>query len=256
MPVKIYVGAEATAAVLGTPLNLALYGPPGIEKTSDAVSLFCRDGRCTAFLIPAEDGALKGPAARGLPVPAHCEPVKSWAAMYEVLCTVAQNRDKFNGVVIDGLSAFSTYLYNEASGSNLKNKWDVPVLVSRQLIMLRDILRHVGLHAVYTAHDDPPVVKEGVFYPGAMKLQPRTMVKDYFGMLDTVIRVGRLQLPGRPAMRVYYPGGNIWPTELGPVQPPDLNAWLQKNREGCNYSCVPADLPGFVRSRQPPYVGL
>lgn len=256
MPVKIYTGAEAVAAVVGTPINIVLYGPNGIEKTTDAVSLFLRDGRCTAFVIPAEDGALKGPAARGMPIPDCSEPVKSWAAMYETLLWVAHNRQHYNGVIIDGLSAFSTYLYNEATASNPKNKFDVPVMVSRQLILLRDLLRQLGLHAIYTAHEEPPAVKEGVFYPGSMKLQPRTMVRDYNGMIDTVIRVGRFSFPGRPTLRVYFPGGNIWPAELGPMPPQDLGSWLVKNREGCNYSCVPADLPAFVRARQPPYQGL
>ena len=78
-----------------------------------------------------------------------------------------------------------------------------------------------------------------------------------FGLLDSVIRVDWLTIPGRAPMRVYYTGGEVWPAELGTFgMPADVRAWRVKNREGCNSMIVPADLGAFLRSRQPPYLGL
>jgi hypothetical protein len=38
--------------------------------------------------------------------------------------------------------------------------------------------------------------------------------------------------------------------------PADARAWFVKNREGCNYTVVPADLGAFLRMRNPPYQNL
>ena len=114
----------------------------------------------------------------------------------------------------------------------------------------------LGMHSVFIAHAEPPAMQDGIFYPGSMKLSPRSIVREYFGQLDTVLRVDYLQPLGGARTRVYHTGGSLWPQELGPMQPPDVNQWLVKNREGCNQVVVPADLGAFLRGKQPPYGGL
>ena len=79
VPIEIVEGEAAVANVYAQPANLMLYGPPGIGKTTAAISLLCKDGVCSAFCIPCEDGALKTIASLGLPIPAHPkETVKTW----------------------------------------------------------------------------------------------------------------------------------------------------------------------------------
>ena len=80
-------------------------------KSTDAARAFTKNGRCNAFFIPCEDGALKAIAARGMPVPDHPkQTVKSWGAMCEALGWLYEHRANYVGCVIDGLSAFSSYI--------------------------------------------------------------------------------------------------------------------------------------------------
>jgi AAA domain len=257
MPIEIVSGDAAYANVVGLPANVLLYGPPGIGKTTDAVTAFTHDGRCSAFMIYCEDGALKSVAARKLPIPGHTKyPVKSWGAMVEAIAWLGQNRDKFNALIIDGFSTFAADLYKAASEQfKGKNKYDIPNAVRTCLVQLREWVRLLGLHSVFVGHPLPPVTLDGTFYQGSFALSPKTIVRDFFGQLDTVLRVDWVVPLGRPPIRVYYTGGEIWPTELG-APPVDVRQWMVKNREGVNQAVVPADLATFLRARQPPYVGL
>lgn len=260
MPIEIVTGAEAQANVVGQPANILVYGGPGLLKTTDAVQAFTQNGRCNAFIIPCEDGALKGVAARGLPVPDHPkQTVKSWGAMMESIGWLYNHRSNYTAVIIDGFSAFSSYIYKEAEEVHRgnKNKFLVPVQVRNCLFQLREWIRGSGLHSVFIAHPLPPAVMDNIFYPGGFALSPKSIVPEYFGQTDTVLRVDHLQLPGRPAMRVYWTGGEVWPTELGTFgQPQDWRNWRAKNREGVALAVVPADLGAFLRARQPPYWGI
>lgn len=266
MAIEIVTGAAATQNVGGLPANVILYSDPGRGKTTDAVSAFCRDGRCTAFAIPFEDGALKAPAARGFPTPDHPrETVKSWGALYETLAWLSQHRQNYNGLILDGLSVFSTFLYKEAEVQlKGKNKWDIPMQVRTQLLTLRQFLRDIGLHSIITAHPIAPGFVDGVFLKGGFALSPKSLINEFFGQTDTVLRtdyvVPSVQQPAPPnapppnPVRVYFTGGESWPA--GFDQPPDWRYWRTKNREGCASAIVPADLGAFLRGRQPPYGGL
>lgn len=260
--IDIVTGADAQQNVAGLPANVLLYGGPGLGKTTDAVATFCVGNRCNAFVIPCEDGALKAPAARGLPVPDHPrEPVKSWPQMCEAIGWLNQNRSRYTGLIIDGFSVFSTYLY-KAAQSEVKssNKYDIPLLVRSQLLTLRGWLRALGLHSVLIAHPIQPGFQEGVFYQGGFSLSPKSLIGEYFGQTDTVLRVDYVTPPAvvggppPPPSRVYFTGGTDWPASF--VQPPDWRWWRTKNREGCNSAIVDADLGRFLRARQPPYGGL
>lgn len=259
MSISIVTGANAAANVAALPANICLYGPPGTLKTTDAISAFTVNGRCTAFAIPCEDGALKILASRGMPIPDHPEhTVKSWGQMQGVIEWLAKNAaGRYNAVVLDGFTPFSAYLYNEAEASlkGSKNKFLVPTQVRQCLFHLREWIRMLGLHSVFIAHAEPPAVQDGVFYEGSFKCTPRSIVREYFGQLDTVLRVGTVVPLGQQPVRVYYTGGNVWPDGIGQA-PPDLRHWLVKNREGCNFAAVPADLGAFLRMRQPPYRAL
>lgn len=258
--IDIVTGAAAQANVLGLPANVLLYGPAGTLKSTDAAQAFTSNGRCNAFCIPCEDGALKPIAARGLPVPDHPrQTVKSWGAMVESIAWLSQNRQNYTGLIIDGYSPFTSYIYREAEEQHRgnKNKFQVPVQVRNCLFQLREWIRALGLHTVLVAHAMPPVVQDNIFYPGGFSMSPKTLVGDMFGQIDTVLRVDYITPLGRPPMRVYWTGGEIFPQELQPMQPPgDWRAWRAKNREGVAQMIVPADLGAFLRARQPPYVGL
>lgn len=260
MPIKIVTGAQAQANVAGLPANVLLYGGPGTLKTTDAVTTFVRDGRCTAFAIPCEDGALKPIVSRGLPVPDHPEQtVKSWGALTETIAWIVQHRQNYNAVILDGLTPLTSYLYREAQESmkGAKNKFDIPLMVRNQLFQLREWFRLLGLHSVFIAHGMSPAVQDGIFYQGGPLLSPKSMIPEYFGQLDTVLRVDYLNIIGQPPTRVYFTGGEQWPASLpAGSQPPDWRFWRAKNREGCASAVVPADLGTFLRSRQPPYGGL
>lgn len=258
MAIRIVEGDAAAANVAGQPANILMYGPPGTQKTTDAVSAFIHDGRCTAFYIPFEDNALKIIASRGLPIPSHPgETIKTWAQLVETVAWLGQNINKFNAVIFDGLSPFSANLYAQATEQfkGGKNKFDIPVAVRACLFQLRDWIRMLGRHTVLIAHALPPAVHDGVFYPGAFEIAPKSLMPLFFGQLDTVLRVGHVMPLGRPPIRVYYTGGDQWPAELGPP-PTDMWQWLVKNREGVAHSVVPADLASFLRMRRPPYAGL
>jgi hypothetical protein len=259
MAINIVTGAQAHANVAVQPCNVMLYGAPGTEKTTDAVKAFIKNGRCTAFYIPCEDGALKPILARGLPIPDHPElPVKSWPAMTETIGWLAQHRGNYSAVVVDTLSTFMMYLNKEvevAKGS--KNGYEIWNAMRAALYNIREWIRMLGLHSVFICHGIGPEVKEGIFNKGGPLLAPKTMIEQYYGLVDTVLRVDHLHAIGRPPMRVYWTGGETWPTELSNVvPPPDWRMWRTKNREGCGSALVPADLGAFLRSRTPPYDGL
>lgn len=261
MPIDIVTGAAAQQNAAGLPINVLLYGQPGTLKTTDAVSTFMRpDGSCSAFVIPCEDGALKTIAKRGWPVPDHTkQPVKSWGAMVDAFSWLWAHKGNYNAVIIDGFSAFASYIYKEADEQHKgnKNKFLVPVTVRNNLFQLREGLRTLGLHSVLTAHPLAPGVVEGVFYPGGFMLSPKSVVPEFFGQIDTVLRTDYLQIPGRAPVRVYYTGGEEWPAELGTLgQPPDWRLWRTKNREGVNQAVVPADLRALLSSGKLQYAGF
>jgi hypothetical protein len=260
MPIEIAAGANAAVNVASQPSNVMIYGPPGTEKTTDAVRAFTRDGRCTAFVIPCEDGALKPILARGMPVPDHVRtPVKSWGEMQETIAWLGQNRQNYNAVIIDTISTWTMYVYKELEKAHEgnRNKFLIPLTMRNYLYMLREWTRMLGLHCVMVAHAMAPEMKDGVFYRGGPLLAPKSMIEQYHGLIDTVLRVDHLMIPGRPPTRVYWTGGEEWPSDLGALtQPMDWRGWRTKNREGCGSAVVPADLGAFLRSRTPPYAGL
>lgn len=262
MTVRIVTGADAQANVAAQPCNVMLYGPPGTEKTTDAVRAFVSNGRCNAFMIPCEDGALKPILARGLPVPDHPEQtVKSWGSMQEVIGWLYHHRQNYTAVIVDTVSTWTMYVYKEveAANSGNKNKFAIPTTMRAYLFSLREWIRALGLHSIFIAHASPPAVHEGVFYRGGPLMAPKTMMDQYFGLLDSVLRVDHVAVPGQlgqpGGQRVYWTGGDQWPFG-GLGMPPESRAWLTKNREGCANAIVPADLAAFLRARQPPYAGL
>lgn len=258
--IEVATGQQAVDNVAALPANLILYGAPGVEKTTDVARAFTKDGRCSCFFITCEDGALKPIAARGMPVPDHVkQPVKSWQEMTETIGWLGQNRGAYTAVAIDTISTFSMYLYREVEKQfeGNKNKFLIPTTMRNYLFLLREWIRMLGLHSVFIAHGMAPAAQDGIFYRGGPLLAPKSMMEQYAGLIDTVLRVDTLALPGRPPMRVYWTGGETWPQELGALtQPPDWRAWRTKNREGCAAAVVPADLGAFLRGRTPPYVGL
>lgn len=262
MPIEIVTGSDAAANVASEPCNIALYGGPGLQKTTDAVAAFCRDGRCNAFVVSCEDGALKPILARNLPVPDHPRrPVKTWQDMYEVLMWLGANKHRYNALIVDTLSTFTTYVAKdlEKQFEGNKNKFAMWAVMRNILFTLREWTRQLQLHAAFICHTMAPEVKDGVFYPGGPAISPKTMINEYYGLLDTVMRVDYITMPmSNTPVRVYWTGGTEFPKELGPAfQPPsDWRYWRTKNREGCNQALVPADLGAFLRMRQPPYAGL
>lgn len=263
MPIEIAAGQDAINNLASLPANVMLYGPPGSEKTTDAVKAFCKDGRCTAFVIPCEDGALKPILARGLPVPDHVrQPVKSWQEMTETLNWLGQNRNRYNAVIIDTISTFCAYLYKETEKQfeNNKNKFLIPQAMRNYLYVLREFTRYIGLHCVLVAHGSAPEMKEGVFYRGGPLMSPKSMIEQYHGLIDTVLRVDWVQIPGQNGnkpIRVYWTGGTDFTSAGNLFQPPpDWNFWRTKNREGVADAFVPADLHAFLKMRNPPYQGI
>jgi hypothetical protein len=262
MPIEIVEGASAVSNVADQPINCILYGGPGMEKTTDAVRMFTtQDGRCTAFFIGCEDGALKPIIARGMPVPAHTRaPVKTWQDMTEVLGWLHQNRGRFNGVIVDTISVFTMYVYKqlEEAFKDNKNKFLIPMTMRNILYYLREWTRHIGLHCVMIGHLAAPESHNNIFYKGGPLLAPRKMMEEYHGLIDTVLRVDRVAFtPGQPPTRVYWTGGERVPDGVSPLTIPlDYSYYRTKNREGCADLIVPADLGAFFRARRPPYQGI
>jgi hypothetical protein len=258
--IDIVTGAAAATNVASLPANVILYGPPGSCKTTDVAQAFTQDGRCSCFFITCEDGALKPIVARGMPVPDHVKtPVKSWQEMQETLVWLGQNRGAYRAVAIDTISTWTMYLYKEMERAfeGNKNKFLIPLKMRECLFTVREWTRMIGLHCVMIAHSSAPEMRDGVFYRGGPLMAPRSMIEQYHGLVDSVLRVDHLALPGRPVTRVYWTGGEEWPAELGAfTQPQDWRAWRAKNREGCGKAVVPADLGAFLRSRTPPYQGI
>ena len=191
--------------------------------------------------------------------------MKSWGDMCEAFAWIANHRQNYSGLIIDGFSVFSTYLYREAENTlaKEKNKFAIPLQVRAQLLAVREWIRQIGLHTVLTAHPLPPAVQEGVFYEGGFALQPKTIIGEFFGQIDTVLRGGFVSpLAANPLqpttpVRAYFTGGTDWPAQV--QQPADWRFWRTKNREGCNSAIVPGDTGGlgaFLRTRQPAYGGL
>lgn len=259
MTIEIVIGADAFANLAEQPANVLLYGPPGSQKTTDAVQAFCKDGKCSAFVISCEDGALKPILARGLPVPDHPRrPVKTWGEMQEVMEWLGKNRQRYSACIIDTLSTFSMYLYREVESTiKSKNKFDIPIMMRNMLFYLREWIRSIGLHSVLICHQMEPTVKDGVLFPGAPLLAPKSLAEVYFGLLDTVLRVDYIDIPGVGRQRVYWTGGQTWPAEVPNLaQPMGWQNWRAKNREGCAAMIVPAGLREFLLARKPPYPGL
>lgn len=260
MAINIVSGAAAAANVAAEPCNLILYGPPGIGKTTDAVSAFTRDGRCNAFFISCEDGALKPILARGLPVPDHAQaPVKTWDDLCEVMAYVAANRHLYSAVIIDTMTTWTANVYRQLEANKPKNKWEVPTQMRNMLYSIREGCRNLGLHVVYIAHEAAPYYDEERKQhvgKGGPALSPKTAFGLFQGVIDTILRVHTLQLGfGGSLQRVYSTGGPDWPKEAG-ARPSELDLWWAKNREGCASAIVPADLGTFLRGRVPPYAGL
>lgn len=260
MPVEIVTGAAAQTNVANLPANVMIYGGPGTAKTTDACAAFTKDGRCNAFYIPCEDGALKIIAARGMPVPDHPkETVKTWQQMVDTIAWLVHHRQNYSAVVVDTVTTLTTNMYKDFEEKNKgnRNKFQTPTDMRTCLFSLREWIRALGLHSVFIAHALTPAVLDGVFHKGGPLLQPKTLIENYFGQIDSVLRVDYVHVPGRPPVRVYHTGGEIWPQELGLLgQPADQHLWRVKNREGVNQAVVPADLGAFLRSRNPPYAGL
>lgn len=266
MPIEIFTGDAAVANASSLPANVLLYSGPGMGKSTDAVAAFCKDGRCTAFVIQCEPNAVKSPVKRGFPVPEHSAVVETWEDMQHVCTWLWEHRTRYTAAIIDGWSVFCSSLYKQATetvGKAAKNKYDIPTWVRGRMFELRTFLRNLGLHTVLLAHPIAPGVVEGVFYQGGFAMTPKTLVSEFFQITDTVLRVDNVYpaqanalaptAPPEPT-RVYFTGGNIWPEQF--VQPPDWRFWRTKNREGCNAAIVPADLGAFLRASRPPYAGL
>lgn len=259
MTIEVVSGAAAAANVAAERFFLLLYGPPGSQKTTDAVKTFARaDGSNGAFFIPCEDGALKPILARGIPVPDHPKNVvTTWPELTEAVMFAAQHRERYSCVIIDTLSTWTANVYKDLSENfRGKNKWDIPVMMRKMLFDLRVGARQLGLHVIMIAHEMPPQYDfESNLYkgPGGPLLQPKTAIELFYGAVDTVLRITSVQT-GLTRTRVYQTGGEIWPT--GVLTPADAHLWRAKNREGCGVAVVDADLAAFLRARQPTYVGL
>jgi len=259
MPIEVVSGAAAVANVASECFFLMLYGPPGTQKTTDAVQAFARpDGSNGAFFIPCEDGALKPILARGLAVPDHPrEVVRTWEGMCEAVAFAAANRNRYSAVIIDTLSTWTANVYKhlEDTHKGNRNKFAIPLQMRQYLYQMRIGARNLGLHVVMIAHAQPPMYdpETGAFKShGGPLLAPRTAIDLFYGEVDSVLRVDSLPVLGG-RQRVYFTGGEEWPPGIVPA---DAHLWRAKNREGCGLAVVPADLGAFVRARKPPYSGL
>jgi hypothetical protein len=259
MTIEIVSGPAAIANVANERFFLMLYGPPGSQKTTDAVKTFARpDGTNGAFFIPCEDGALKPILARGIPVPDHPKDVvTTWAGLTEAVVYAGQHRNKYTAVIIDTISTWTSNVYKDLTENfKGKNRYDIPVAMRKMLFDLRVGARGLGLHVIMIAHEMPPQYdfETNLFKgPGGPLLQPKTAIELFYGAVDTVLRITSVQT-GLTRSRVYQTGGETWPP--GVMVPGDSHLWRAKNREGCGNAIVDADLGAFLRARQPAYAGL
>lgn len=262
---EILSGDAVSAAVASEACNLLLYGGPGIGKTTEAVKAFIRDGRCLAFYVQAEEGALKSILAHDPPLPMPdtvkgvngVHTVVGWDQLWACLMHVAQNRGKYTALIIDTLTAWtaSTMLQLQQAGFGNKNGWAIPVLIRDYLTVLRNVARQLGVHVIYTAHARDPYVEDGVFYQGGPSLSPKKAGTMFYGAVDTMLRAEIMQVQGK-SRRVYITGGLEWDTTTLGMAPTSWHQWFQKNREAVQQAVVPADLGAYLRARKPPYPGL
>jgi hypothetical protein len=256
MAIDVLTGQAASMHVADEPCNLLLYGPPGTNKTTDAVQAFTRDGKPRAFFIQCEPGALKPILARGIPVPDHPKTVVStWEDLVDACTYAGQHRDRYDAVIIDTLTAWNASVLTILESRGGKNKYLLWTEIRNMLFQLRDGCRALGLHIIYIAHESMPFIDEHTNYHlGGPTLSPKTAIGRFSGGIDTMLRVGYI-LQGLEIKRVYFTGGEAWPNELG-LPPPDLLKFRIKNRDGVNAAAVPADLGAYLRMRKPPYKGL
>lgn len=267
---EILSGDVAAAAVAAEACNLMVYGGPGLGKTTEAVRAFCKGGRCTAFYVQCEHGALKPIAARLAVDPELAMPdtpkdpatgqvltVVGWEPLWACLVHVAQNRGRYNALIVDTLTAWTTSTTEQlkAQGFGGKNGWAVPMQIYSYLDALRTYARQLGIHIVYTAHARAPGVQDGVFYQGGPETSPKRAGSYFYGAVDTMLRVDLMQIAGQ-VQRVYYTGGLEWDMSTLGMAPASWQQWFQKNREGVQQAVVPADLGAYLRARKPPYPGL
>lgn len=259
MPLDIISGEAAAAAIAAEPWNGMLYGGPGVGKTTQAVEAFTRDGRCTAFFVQCEEGALKPILARGSVIPDHPKGgiVVGWDAMYACFEHVHNNRGRYTALIVDNLTAWTanTEVALKAQGYGKRNGWEIPIMIRDYLITMRRFGRQLGVHIVYLAHAREAYTEDGFAYLGGPALYPKKAASLFYGAVDTMLRAGYLQA-GNKINRVFYTGGLEWPVEYGMMPPADLLHWFQKNREGVQPAVVPADLGAYLRARRPPYAGL
>jgi hypothetical protein len=254
MPIEIVTGQAALTNVADEPFNCMIYGPPGIGKTTEAVKTFVDGNVCTAFVAQCDEGALK-PIVDKYPMPAHTKYV---VRNYNDLCeaAIAAEKGKYSALIVDSLTTWTTVMYPQIEASlKTNNKWAIPVAMRNMLSEFRDGCRQLGIHVIYIAHAMPPFKDDnGNFVHGGPSLTPKTAGALFFPRIDTMLRMEALQV-GNNVHRIFYTGGMEWPSQLG-IRPNDILLWRQKNREGCNWAAVPADLREFYSGRNPPYRGF
>lgn len=258
MGIEILSGPAAAAAVAGEASNLLLYGGPGVGKTTQACDAFYRDGQFTCFAVVCEEGALKPILVKYGHVPDHTTTIiRGWTPLWECVIHVASNRNKYNAMIVDNLTAWTagTEAELKAAGYGKTNGWQVPIMIRDMLTAFRDACRRLGVHVIYIAHSRDPYTEEGVFYQGGPAMNPKKASNLFYGAVDTMLRAEVMNIQGK-ATRVYYTGGLEWDMGMLGLPPPSWLQFFQKNREGVAQAVVPADLGAYLRARKPPFQGL